>query len=395
MFSAGFFNTGEADPRDLSQLGITRVGDITGLDVIGLPVWFATRPNSRALSVSQGKGRHHVQARVSAVMEAAEGAVAERPEHLISTFGSWNDVIAGDMSAAPLDRLLRCHIKRFDPNRERGWVRGHAVKGGGAILAPYELVGLDLRTRAPWDHAAFKMSSIDLAAGGDPTLAELHGLLEVIEHDATSSLELLGLGARLAVAIDIDDAEPSLRTAVAQVVTAGFQPHFFDLSGEVALPVIACFLVRQVMSADGIGDRLVAGFACRPDAGQAALAALLECVQARATDIAGARDDITDAHYHASRTGLPRQAPDRRRLEMIRGHRPATSFRSLTDTLDYVRAALFAAGIEDIFVFPLAHDIAGLHVSRVLVPGLAVAGNDTVDQGGAALLAALLGSDAP
>ena len=38
------------------QIGITRVGNITGLDHIGIPVVIAVRPNSRSFSVSQGKG---------------------------------------------------------------------------------------------------------------------------------------------------------------------------------------------------------------------------------------------------------------------------------------------------------------------------------------------------
>jgi ribosomal protein S12 methylthiotransferase accessory factor YcaO len=35
---------------------------------------------------------------------------------------------------------------------------------------------------------------------------------------------------------------------------------------------------------------------------------------------------------------------------------------------------LFAGGIEDIYVFPLETDVAGLHVVRVLASGLAPAG---------------------
>src|SRR4051794_16365500 len=56
----------------LRALGITRVADITGLDTLGIPVCQAIRPNSRALSVSQGKGLSHAGARASAVMESVE-----------------------------------------------------------------------------------------------------------------------------------------------------------------------------------------------------------------------------------------------------------------------------------------------------------------------------------
>ena len=38
------------------RMGITRVAVLTGLDVLGIPVVAATRPNSRSIAVHQGKG---------------------------------------------------------------------------------------------------------------------------------------------------------------------------------------------------------------------------------------------------------------------------------------------------------------------------------------------------
>jgi len=53
-------------------MGITRLGNLTGLDRIGIPVTVAVRPNSRSVSVSQGKGVDVLQALASAMMEAVE-----------------------------------------------------------------------------------------------------------------------------------------------------------------------------------------------------------------------------------------------------------------------------------------------------------------------------------
>src|SRR5207244_6295350 len=60
-----------------SRMGITRLGNVTGLDRIGIPVVVAVRPNSRSVSVSQGKGLDLAQAMASALMEAIEGFHAE------------------------------------------------------------------------------------------------------------------------------------------------------------------------------------------------------------------------------------------------------------------------------------------------------------------------------
>jgi hypothetical protein len=54
------------------QFGITRIAVVTGLDRIGIPVALATRPNSRSVAVSQGKGLTLAAAKVSALMEAIE-----------------------------------------------------------------------------------------------------------------------------------------------------------------------------------------------------------------------------------------------------------------------------------------------------------------------------------
>src|SRR6478609_1704254 len=54
------------------QFGITRVANVTGLDRIGLPVVLVTRPNSRSVAVSQGKGTSLEAAKVSALMEGIE-----------------------------------------------------------------------------------------------------------------------------------------------------------------------------------------------------------------------------------------------------------------------------------------------------------------------------------
>ena len=40
----------------LNEMGITRIANVTGLDDIGIPVVMVCRPNSRSISVAQGKG---------------------------------------------------------------------------------------------------------------------------------------------------------------------------------------------------------------------------------------------------------------------------------------------------------------------------------------------------
>jgi ribosomal protein S12 methylthiotransferase accessory factor len=387
-----FFSDGEADARLLHALGITRVGDITDLDCIGIPVWFACRPNSRALSVSQGKGVTPALARISAVMEAAEGAVAERPEDIVTCFGTPDEMIASGRGIVPFQRMMRCQPDRIRSAHRYAWARGFTWKQRVEVFAPYELVGLDMRATAPWDHTAFKMSSIGLAGSSSLERAVTHGLLEVLEHDATASLDLFGLGAGVAHPVrPADGIHPTLDGLMGLVRNAGFEPHFFSLPTRVALPVIGCFFERLTTSDDGAGATLTAGFACRPDAHDAAIAALLECVQSRATDIAGSRDDISEAGYAGSKAQLPREtAVPLQGFNHIDGHRPQSDWADPAAQLDHVLDRLAAAGIDDIYVFPLARPELGIDVVRILAPDLG-AGNDSgVAQGSANLIDALL-----
>src|SRR5262245_6907217 len=64
----------------MPRFGITRLANVTGLDVVGIPVYMCVRPNSRNLSVSQGKGLDVASAKVSALMESIEGWHAESVE---------------------------------------------------------------------------------------------------------------------------------------------------------------------------------------------------------------------------------------------------------------------------------------------------------------------------
>src|SRR5437868_3804792 len=56
----------------LKRAGITRVGNVTGLDHVGVPTWIVVRPLSSSLTVSQGKGITDDLAKTSAIMESLE-----------------------------------------------------------------------------------------------------------------------------------------------------------------------------------------------------------------------------------------------------------------------------------------------------------------------------------
>jgi ribosomal protein S12 methylthiotransferase accessory factor len=374
-------------PDFLKRLGITRVGDLTGLDTIGLPVWFAVQPNSRTLAVNQGKGLTHDQARISAVMEAAETAIAERPERLIDRYCSLDELTDAGEQAVPLDRMSGCIFDAFDPKRERAWVPGRSWKTGDRVFAPYELVGLDMRVDAPWDRNAFRISSIGLGASTEFAPAALHGLLEVVENDGIAPLEAFDALESFARPLKfLAGAHAGLDETVAKCVAAGFHPLFFDLTGSVNLPVAGCFVPRDVADISGPGMRYSAGFACRFDAHEAALSALLEAVQSRLTHIAGARDDIELPDYAPFARTIPAPPED---APSIRDF--AAQFGTWqVPTFDAAARLVCQCGPEDIYFFPLSGGSEDVHVVKVLVPGLLAVFDDGLVTADASMIARLL-----
>lgn len=357
------------------RLGMTRVGEITGLDTIGIPVWFCCRPNGRGLAVAQGKGMTPEHARLSAIMESLEGAVAEQTEHLTCLMGSIGEVTATH-KVVPLQSIMRCRPERLDSDRPRRWAKGYSLVTGEEHLAPIELVGLDIRASRELDHRSMRITSVGLAAGIHVAQCLRHALFELVENDATALYEIYPKTiAQTPVIRPIGILNPDLRALVERVDAAGASPIFRDFSSDIRLPVIAAIIPMPDHRPDH--SRYAAGFACREDPEEAALAALLEAVQSRLTEISGARDDLSADIYHASHPYAAMAARDSAVLAFseLRELHPSACM----DTEAIVRR-LREKNINDIFAFILPTDIPGIHVVRVLATDLDITFDDGPDR---------------
>ncbi|WP_413990188.1 YcaO-like family protein [Labrys okinawensis] len=360
----------------LAPFGITRAGDLTDLDVIGIPVWFAVRPNSRTLSLSQGKGLTHEQARISAIMESVEGAVAEQTSQLVAEFGTPAEMTSRGKKLVPLDRLDRCDYAAFDPTCQRAWVRGQCYGTGEPIFAPYELIGLDMRVEFPWDYDVFSVGSSGLAAGPNFYFAALAALLELVERDATFAVEQDGFQPNNSRLIRWQrGCHAGLDEAVDKVRLAGLEPSFFEIPNRFGLPVVAAVIARPILHVQGAGERLSGGYACRMTIGEATLAALLEAAQSRLTNIAGSRDDLAETEYEEAGATLPSSASEAIPLAVCTAQCTSESGMSVAEKLDFVAECLGSAGCADVYFFDLPGPVKGVHVVRALVPRLRVFGH--------------------
>ena len=349
----------------LKSLGITRVGDLTALDTIGIPVWFACRPNSKSLAVSQGKGLRHSDARVGAVMEAVEDALAESPKASVTRHASW-EALQSRHRVIPFEKIARCSISSLDPRAERAWVPGISLSDGETVFAPFELVGLDFSTRSPWDHSAFRMSSIGLAAGETLCDAIVHGLLEIVEHAATTCFEIFGANPAFARPISFRPGDfDLLDEAIRRVRAAGVDPIFVDLTRDTGIPVVGAFVELPSIEPGGrAGSIYSAGFAARLSLAEAALSALLEAAQTRLTDIAGARDDIRPEDYRVRTPGIAQLCRQPAETPAVPRSRLSSEAQ-----LGQLLGALDSSGIHEFFVFPF--DVGEMSLRSVRVIGSA------------------------
>ena len=268
----------------LPAAGITRVADVTALDVLGVPVYQAVRPSSRNLAVSQGKGATVAAARVSAVMEAFELWHAEDLSSL-----SQATVTVGEMrdaNAIALTALRWASGIRVPRGHPLAWVRAESCNGERHGWLPRIMVELDFRMRLELPPRLFELTSNGLASGNCREEALLHGLCELIERHA---LFLAREEPRRRVPlIPSSIEEPWLRGVLARMREAGMKIALWDFTWEAGVPV---------MVADFAGPdfpHVWRGSGCHPDPAVALSRALTEAIQSRLTYISGARDDLPE-----------------------------------------------------------------------------------------------------
>jgi ribosomal protein S12 methylthiotransferase accessory factor len=352
--------------------GITRVAEVTGLDRIGIPVALAVRPNSRSLSVSQGKGVLKDEAFISAVMEALELAAAERlPDTL--KWASLAEMAEAGLPTMALDLSTRCRMDRLHRHQTMAWVQGYDLTAHCVVNVPWSLVGVDYRPDPPGFHGAFQVSTDGLASGFDFKAAIFHGLCELIERDASALLELMStteLGkrvTRIAATDGLDAMQFEQR-----ILSAGGELTLLDMTTDIGLPAITAIITDSAMANAPRVPRYAhsAGSACHVSRAQAIVKAIAEAAQSRITRITGSRDDLFPEMYQEAE-GAERKAIVEL-LSFIDPTLPPAPPRALPDLGGGIRALitqLQSRGIEQVIAVPLKNEF-GIAVVRMIVPGL-------------------------
>lgn len=279
----------------LAAHGVTRLGRLTGLDKIGIPVWQAVSPNARSIVINNGKGITDLDAKVSAAMEALERTVAGAPA-LSTVITSRRQLLAKGHHADPLLPLVAKAQADIDDDEEIAWTEGYDLIAGRPAWIPFNAATLDRTIRNP----RFWQSSDGLASGNNLTEAILHGLLERIERDAEVLWEISEPKLRMAACIDpASFADPVLNGLIAKITSADLTLRLFDITSDIGIPVVVTLLgpseitqARRIRYLD-----VTIGSGAHPSPVRAAIRAVTEAAQSRLTFISGARDDIRPENF--------------------------------------------------------------------------------------------------
>jgi len=347
------------------SMGITRVANVTGLDVIGIPVIMAIRPNSRSLSVSQGKGLTLDAAKASGLMESIELYHAEHIEAPLR-YATLSEMRArgNDVDA---DALPRPMSSSFHADLKILWIQGYDLLVRRDVWIPFELVSIDCSVPLPPGHGSFSITSNGLASGNNLLEAVCHGVAEVIERDATTISAFSKSSSRVVDTATIHDID--CISVLNRFREVGITVEVLDITSDIGIPAFRCVISDPARRATVYHHR-AGGFGCHLDKNVAMLRALTEAAQSRLTLIAGSRDDMKARSYQR---GIdPWAAGDGQKAKVRSDFNDIESLATtdLRDDVDLYLQRLAAIGVSSVVAVDLSKPEHPFSVVRIVIPGL-------------------------
>ncbi|TBF89257.1 YcaO-like family protein [Rhizobium leguminosarum] len=266
--------------------GITRLGSVTQLDWIGVPVVQVVRPRSLSVTVNQGKGLTFPVAAISGIMESLEGWASERiaPGRVFTaTFGEMNEQKYWSYLGAGRD------------DETLSWIDGLDLFSGRKTSVPLALVDSAYTIPSPHPHWIAR-DTTGLAAGTSLQSAAVHACLEILERQARcTAMKTPHFFDRFQIdsrSVQSGNAGEIMR----RLSKAGFVVGIWQIPAPHELPIYWCHVMEDASRAP-FAPLPAEGFGCDFSHDRALTSALLEACQSRLGVISAAREDIRTELY--------------------------------------------------------------------------------------------------
>jgi ribosomal protein S12 methylthiotransferase accessory factor len=383
------------------KIGVTRLADITDMDVLRIPNYSAVLPGTEDyIWVYSGKGPTKEHAMASALMESIE-RYSSLPSGGFRKFtrSSYTELSKTGKVLHP-DRLVEPVRFQYRDDMLMDWLSGYDLTSGEEVMVPASAALFRYSPAPPAVNPFAYFHTNGLASGNVMEEAICHALCEVIERDAMSLAELrasaipfhilrtaqhsLNSAGKHVPSIPADRFvdDPSVfpdvdisriefqpaKNLIDKFKHAGISLTIKDITSDIGIPTFNASSVEWVTHDYGY---LAEGHGTHPDARIALLRAITEVSQTRAANIQGARDDLRKIKYGEKNTD------DRRAWQFMASTKKITFSHVQTffneDILDDIKliiSRLKSVGLSQVIIVDLTNSDIGIPVVRAIVPGL-------------------------
>jgi len=367
----------------MEKIGVSRIGDVTNLDRVGIPNYMAVRPGGRdGISYYNGKGATHLDAKAGALMEAIERASAEQCD--LPVFYCTREEMQRLGPAIDPAEIIVPHVTKYVPSLSIEWVEGFDLLAQKPTYVPINAVICPYTPPEgrPILHYA---SSNGLASGNTMEEALCHALCEIIERDAEAMahtalklkpaveniLSTIGLAppetatepSREFARIDLDTLPSRCAGFVRKLSEAGLKVYLRNATSTAGIPTFDCVIVEPHLDGFFLAH---SGCGTHPDARVAASRAITEAAQSRLSCIQGGREDLSEFV----------KGPAQFDPEALWGRGRSIPFSAVTshvhddisDDIRFMLQRLAEAGFTQVIALDMTRPEIGIPVVRVVVP---------------------------
>src|ERR1051325_211259 len=383
------------------KIGVTRLADITDMDILRIPNYSAILPGTEDyIWVYSGKGPTKTHAKVSALMESIErysSLPSGAPRNFIQ--GSYDQLSSTSRVLHP-EEIVEPLGFHYRNDMIMDFLPGVDLFTGQQIMVPAALALFRYSPKAPAVNPFAFHHTNGLASGNVEEEAICHSLCEVIERDAMSLAELRASAIPFhflkhimnslkakgypisAISADTFKDDPGIfpdvdiseiefepaKDMANKFSNAGIPLIVKDITSTVGIPTFNASSIEWVTHDYGY---LAEGHGAHPDSRIALLRAINEVSQTRAANIQGARDDLRKINYGQDNTDDKRAWQFMPSKNTIKFSEVRTYFNEdILEDIKLLLDHLKGDGLATAIIVNLTNPEIGIPVVRAVVPGL-------------------------